>query len=193
MWPSSSITRRFTIQTRVTRWWWRYPTPSEGWGRGGTPRRPNNWAPPTMSGPEITNERSSAKDWRGSDLHQRLAASTRWCDPRPSLERWAEMVRQLPRGVRPSGRPQSSAWLGRFASVLSYVSLELKKMNLIRFWVKVGRQCCNSELILICMFSHKIQSFSKLLIFSRTVGTVSVEITDADSYVKGNFVMLFEI
>jgi len=23
-------------------WWWYYPTPSEGWGRGGTPRRPNS-------------------------------------------------------------------------------------------------------------------------------------------------------
>jgi len=43
------------------------------------------------------------------------------------------------------------------------------------------------------MFTHKIQSFSKLLIFSHTVGTVSFEITDAESYVKGNFAMPFEI
>ena len=27
-------------------WWWNYPTPSEGWGRGGTPRRPNSRATP---------------------------------------------------------------------------------------------------------------------------------------------------
>jgi len=27
-------------------WWWCYPTPSEGWGRGGTPRRPNSRAIP---------------------------------------------------------------------------------------------------------------------------------------------------
>ena len=27
-------------------WWWYYPTPSEGWERGGTPRRPNNRAIP---------------------------------------------------------------------------------------------------------------------------------------------------
>ena len=27
-------------------WWWYYPTPSEGWGRGGTPRRPNSRATP---------------------------------------------------------------------------------------------------------------------------------------------------
>jgi len=30
-------------------WWWCYPTPSEGWGRGRTPRRPNSrawwWGP----------------------------------------------------------------------------------------------------------------------------------------------------
>ena len=25
-------------------WWWYYPTPSEGWGRRGTPRRPNSRA-----------------------------------------------------------------------------------------------------------------------------------------------------
>jgi len=27
-------------------WWWCYPTPSEGLGRGGTPRRPNSRATP---------------------------------------------------------------------------------------------------------------------------------------------------
>jgi len=27
-------------------WWWCYPTPSEGWGRGGTPRRLNIRATP---------------------------------------------------------------------------------------------------------------------------------------------------
>ena len=27
-------------------WWWYYPTPSEGWGHGGTPRRPNSRATP---------------------------------------------------------------------------------------------------------------------------------------------------
>ena len=34
-------------------WWWRwyYPTPSEGWGCGGTPRRPNSRATPPRSGP----------------------------------------------------------------------------------------------------------------------------------------------
>ena len=26
--------------------WWYYPTPSEGWGRWGTPWRPNSWATP---------------------------------------------------------------------------------------------------------------------------------------------------
>jgi len=42
-------------------------------------------------------------------LHQSLAASTWWCGPRrSSYERWAEMARQLFRGVRPIGHPQSS-------------------------------------------------------------------------------------
>ena len=27
-------------------WWWYYPTPSEGWGQGGTLRRPNSRATP---------------------------------------------------------------------------------------------------------------------------------------------------
>jgi len=27
-------------------WWWCYPTPFEGWGRGGTPQRPNSRATP---------------------------------------------------------------------------------------------------------------------------------------------------
>ena len=27
-------------------WWWYYPTPSEEWGHGGTPRRPNSQATP---------------------------------------------------------------------------------------------------------------------------------------------------
>jgi len=27
-------------------WWWCYPTPSEGWKRGGTPWRPNSRATP---------------------------------------------------------------------------------------------------------------------------------------------------
>jgi len=29
-----------------------------------------------------------------------------WCGPRPSYGKWAEMARQLSRGVRPSGHPQ---------------------------------------------------------------------------------------
>jgi len=46
---------------------------------------------------------------------------------------------------------------------------------------------------LIFMFSHKFRFFSKLLIFFHTVGTVSSETTDADSYVKGNFVIPFNV
>ena len=31
---------------RPVGWWWYYPTPFEGWGRGGTLRRPNSRATP---------------------------------------------------------------------------------------------------------------------------------------------------
>ena len=34
------------IHVRWWWWWWYYPTPSEGWGRRGTPRRPNSRATP---------------------------------------------------------------------------------------------------------------------------------------------------
>jgi len=46
---------------------------------------------------------------------------------------------------------------------------------------------------LIFMFLHKFRICSKLLIFSHTVGIVSFEIRDADSYVKDNFVILFKV
>jgi len=49
------------------------------------------------------------------------------------------------------------------------------------------------EMKLIFMFSHKFRIFSKLLIFSHTVGTVSFEIMHAVSYVKGNFVITFKV
>jgi len=38
--------------------------------------------------------------------------------PAPLSERWAEMARQLPRGARPSGRPQSSRSSGRSPNCL---------------------------------------------------------------------------
>jgi len=42
-------------------WWWWYPTPSEGWGRGGTPRRPNSRPRPKVW-TRGENGRSSAED-----------------------------------------------------------------------------------------------------------------------------------
>jgi len=43
-------TEEIVFHTRIgvqhTWWWWCYPTSSEGWGRGGTPRRPNSRATP---------------------------------------------------------------------------------------------------------------------------------------------------
>ena len=35
---------RYVAFLQTSQWWWYYPTPSEGWGCGGTPRRLNNWA-----------------------------------------------------------------------------------------------------------------------------------------------------
>jgi len=61
-----TISTHHSEEVVVRTWWlWYYPTPSEGW-------------------------RNSTET-----LHQRLAASTWCCGPRPSYERWAEMARQL--------------------------------------------------------------------------------------------------
>jgi len=39
---SSIISKEVTMPyVQLRSWWWCYPTPSEGWGRGGIPRRPN--------------------------------------------------------------------------------------------------------------------------------------------------------
>jgi len=42
-------------------WWWCYPNTFVGWGRGGTPRRPNS-GPRPRSGLEVKIGRNSAKD-----------------------------------------------------------------------------------------------------------------------------------
>jgi len=42
-----------------------------------------------------------------TSVEQRLATSSWWCSPRFSIKRWAEMTRQIFRGIRPSGLPQS--------------------------------------------------------------------------------------
>jgi len=46
-------------------WWWCYPIPSEGEGRGGTPRRHNS--PATSHG---LDQKSKMAHWRGSDAGQ---------------------------------------------------------------------------------------------------------------------------
>jgi len=49
------------------------------------------------SGPEVKNYRTNVSPpQRGGVV------------PTPLSERWTEMAKQLPRGARPSGRPQSS-------------------------------------------------------------------------------------
>ena len=42
-------------------WWWYNPTPSEGWGRGGTPRRPNSRATPQGLDHRLRIEREEPK------------------------------------------------------------------------------------------------------------------------------------
>ena len=53
-------------------WWWYYPTPSEGWGRGGTPRRPNSRATPQGLDHRSRIEREEPKIdlRRGSEAEQ---------------------------------------------------------------------------------------------------------------------------
>jgi len=104
--------------------WWCYPTPSEGWGRGGTPQKPNSRATPQGLGQRLKMEELVPKmaRRRGSDAGQsrrRWVVSCRGYTnvsppqrggavPAPLFVRWAEMARQLPRGARSSGRPQLS-------------------------------------------------------------------------------------
>jgi len=56
-----------TLHCNTRWWWWYYPTPSEGLGRGGTPRRPNSRVMP-----QGLDWRSKWKKWcqRGSDAGQ---------------------------------------------------------------------------------------------------------------------------
>jgi len=39
---NTTLLIRLTAHKSPFLWWWCYPTPSERWGRGGTPRRPNS-------------------------------------------------------------------------------------------------------------------------------------------------------
>jgi len=59
----------YTGGDRPARWWWCYPTPSEGWGRGETPRRLNSQVTP-----QDLDQRSKMEEvvlkmapWRGLD------------------------------------------------------------------------------------------------------------------------------
>jgi len=95
-------------------YWWCYPTPSEGWGRGGTPRRPNSRATP-----QGLDQSSKIKNGRWSSKITNVSPPQRGgVLPAPLSERWAEMVRQLPWGARPSGPPQSSGIIFSFYSLL---------------------------------------------------------------------------
>jgi len=74
-------------------WWWCYPTPYEGWERGGTPRRPNSRATPQVPDqrpemekvvPKMAAERigrGTAKE--GSQILQRASAGAARRTPNP--------------------------------------------------------------------------------------------------------------
>jgi len=90
------------------------PLPRDG-GVKELPRRPNSRATPQGMDqrskmeevvPKMARRRGSDAGQLGTNVSppQRGGAV-----PAPLSERWAEMARQLPRGARPSGSPQSSS------------------------------------------------------------------------------------
>jgi len=121
-------------------WWWCHPTPSEGWGRRGTPLRRNSWATPQgldqkskmeevvpkMARRRASDAGQSRRRWVRScrrcpqTLHEKFSCTNvsspqrGGAVPAPLFERWAEMAR-LPRGAWLSGRPQSSGIGGNVA------------------------------------------------------------------------------
>jgi len=64
-------------------WWWYYPTPSEEWGRGGTPRRPNSRATPQgldqRSKMEVVPKIARRKGSDAGQSRRRLVKSCREC------------------------------------------------------------------------------------------------------------------
>ena len=70
-------------------WWWYYPTPFEGWGRGGTPRRPNSRATPQGLDHSSRMEREEPKIdlRRGSEAGQ-------------SRRRWLRSCRECPQTLQ---------------------------------------------------------------------------------------------
>jgi len=61
--------------------------------RNSTETQQSDHAPKT--GPEVKDVRSSAKDGAPESTNV-SPPQTSWCGPHPSIERWAEMARQLP-------------------------------------------------------------------------------------------------
>jgi len=86
--------------TSVPWWWWCYPTPSEGWGRGGTPKTQQSCYAP-RSGPEVNVSPPQC----GGAVPALLS------------ERWAEIARQLPVGPNHLVAPQSSLRYLRVTSI----------------------------------------------------------------------------
>jgi len=75
-------------------------------------------------------------NWRQTRLPKlSCAASTWWCGPRPSYDKWAKMVRQLYWRVWPSGRPQ----LTKFFSCrnLSETAFKRKGLQTKLFWASL--------------------------------------------------------
>jgi len=95
--------------------------------RAWSPRRPNSLATPQgleqrSKMEEVVLKMARRRGWGAGKLRRlsRILDCTNVSPlqrggavPAPLFERWAEMARQLPRGARPFGRPQSSENLKR--------------------------------------------------------------------------------
>ena len=97
--PNHTVITKTSILTKVLQqnkikmsfatWWWYYPTPSEGWGRVGTPRRPNSRATPQGLDHRSRMEREEPKIdlRRGSETGQ-------------SRKRWLRSCRGCPQALQ---------------------------------------------------------------------------------------------
>jgi len=137
--------------------------PRDRGGRNSTETQQSGHAP--RPGPEVKSGKSSTKDGTPERLRCgtiQVSSCTNVSPPQrggevPTIlqERWAEMARQLPRGVPPSGRPQSSRqvtfqssrltlWLGVSPGMhFTHSPCYLVLIRAVRFFYILNRKSAN--------------------------------------------------
>jgi len=106
----------------------------EGWGRGGTPRRPNSRATP-----QGLDQRSKIEV-----VPQRLAASTWWCGPRPSIREGRNGETTNPRDptIRSPPNRLIAIFVSKFNWRIMYAEQELTAPGRFSIWPDL---CCDGR------------------------------------------------